>query len=354
MERHHSLIGSRNQNSFCVLLALLLAAAGSTFGQTAEQQTTIPHTAPVDDTVVKQRIQASYFIGPDDVLEIKVSDAPEISGRYRVTDEGELTLPMLPAPFKISGLTTLDLAKRITDALKAAEILKDPVVTVFVEQYYSRSVMVLGSVVKPGIYSLDKPTSILELLSLAGGLTPTAGNTLTISHKATHPTEQNAPTENHVQPTASATFSVELGKLLSGKDPSLNVEAQPGDVLTVATAAIVYVVGAVVKPGGFALQDSKSGLSVLKALALAEGFKPDAKASHAIIVRRSTSGQDREEIPINLAQTMNGKLTDQMLQADDILFVPESSFKKGSRRVADAALSAASTAVGYGYGVRIH
>lgn len=331
------------------VLAVLLVIAVSAFGQTSQK----PASAlPAAATPTPERIRGAYPVGPGDVLDIRVADAPELSGKYRISESGELTLPLISAPIKASGTSTVELARNIAQALKAAEILREPLVNVFVDQYKSRNVMVLGAVAKPGVYSLEKRTTVLELLSQAGGLMPTAGYTVTVAPKSIPPTGEELSVIVPA-PDAPTTMTIDLGKLVSGRDPSLNVEVHPGDVVSVPAAQIVYVVGAVGRPGGFPLQDAKSGLTVLQALALAEGFKSTASPGRAVIVRRSNDGKARQVIPVNLGRMMTGKLADRPLEGNDILFIPESSFKKGMTKLADAALSSASQVAGYGFGLRI-
>ena len=334
------------RSNLCTVL-FLFALGMTASGQTGQQ------TLPGPATSSAEKVRGAYPVGPGDVLEIRVADAPEISGKYRISEAGELTLPLVPTPLRAGGMSTLELSRSIAQALKAAEILREPLVNVFIDQYRSRNAMVLGAVAKPGVYSLEKRTTVLELLSMAGGLMPTAGSTLTIAPKSIPPTGEDLSASDRARLDSSAATTIDLSKLVTGKDPSLNVEVQPGDVVSVPPAQIVYVVGAVVRPGGFVLQDAKSGLTVLQALALAEGFKSTASPGRAIIVRRSSDGKNRHDVPVNLARMMSGKLADQPLEGNDILFIPESSFKKGIQKLGDAALAAASQAAGYGFGLRV-
>src|SRR5438876_491225 len=154
-------------------------------------------------------LYADYTIGPGDILGITIGDMPDVSGKYRVTDKGYVVLPMLPTPVKAEGLTALGLSKSIGEALRAAELLREPVVSVYVEEVRSRTVLVLGAVQKPSAYPLDKPhVTVLEALSMAGGLLPHAGNTVT-------------------QPRQEIPFNV--GKLMDGKIGDTQLE--PNDIL---------------------------------------------------------------------------------------------------------------------------
>jgi protein involved in polysaccharide export with SLBB domain len=126
-----------------------------------------------------------------------------------------------------------------------------------------------------------------------------------------------------------------------------------GDVITVSAAPVVFVVGAVVHPGAFTVQGPKAELTVLQAIAMAQGVLPTASQGKTVIVRQSSNESERKEIPIDLSDVIRGKGTDHVLMANDILFVPESGFKVGMRRIGDVAVRAASQVAGYGLGVRI-
>lgn len=272
---------------------------------------------------------SDYLIGPRDVLTISVADLPEIKDKVRVTETGYIVLPTLSNAVKAEGLTASELSERIARALRAADVLRDPIVSVYVEEFHSRTVTLLGSVMKPSIYPLAKPTTLLEALSMAGGLTPTAGSALTVIRK--NPAPGSEETKMDSGQLGGSSQAIDLGRLMLGKDPSLNMEVRDGDTISVSTAPIVYVVGAVNKPGGYALQDPNSGLTVLQALAEAQGYNSIAKPKESLIIRRSASGQDRQKISINLKGIMEGSLPDQWLEANDILFVPESGAKKNLR-----------------------
>jgi len=163
------------------------------------------------------------------------------------------------------------------------------------------------------------------------------------------PVESNV-TNNGPGQASESTQTIDLAKLMQGKDPSLNIDVRDGDVISVSTAPIVYVVGAVGKPGGFALQDPSSGLTVLQALAEAQGYNSVAKPKESLIIRRSASGDDREKIPIDLKAIMEGKLPDQWLEGNDILFVPESATKRNLRAWGNAFGNALITGVAI-YGI---
>ena len=143
-------------------------------------------------------------------------------------------------------------------------------------------------------------------------------------------------------------FNVELSRLTEMGDPILNVDLYPGDRVTVQRAGIVYVVGAVNKPGGFPLKTGQERMTVIQALALAEDIKPTAAQKRAMIIRKNPAKADgREEIAVNLTKVLEGHEPDSQLQANDILFVPDSAAKRALRRGAEAAVTAATWGVIY-------
>lgn len=335
----HSTFSYRTKALFlysrAVLLALVLIASlgAQTQNGTAPQT---PYTVPPPD----------YTIGPGDVLTIVCSYVTEIGGKVRVSEDGFIIAPGLPKPVKAAGLTPAALSASIAQELKTADIVREPIISVFVEEYHSRTISVLGAVAKPSIYPLERPTTILEAISLAGGLLPTAGGSLTLIRKGTE-----LPI-GHIKGD-STVVDIELGKLMAGSNPSLNLKVEPGDVLTVATAPVIYVVGAVVQPGGYVVEDPSSDLTVLQALAKAQGLKPAAAASRAMIIRRGEDGQQRKEIPIDLSDVFKGKGSDLDLKRNDILFVPESGTKKTLQALAQAAIAGVAGMATYGAGYRL-
>lgn len=330
---------------FSYAFLVLFAPVTPTFSQTVDHQ-------PSGEALVADEKGRDYPIGVGDVLNIAIVGAPESSGRFRVAATGSIMLPGLRQPIRADGLTAADLSKSIGEALKAAELLREPMVNVFVEQYHSRTISILGAVNRPGVYPLEKPTTLLEALSLAGGVAPAAGPTATILRRGPPPGTEGLAEADRAGFDNDWTQTVHLPKLMEGKDPSLNIELHPGDVVNVSTAPVVYVMGAVMRPGGFVLPDSRSGVTVLQALAMAAGLKPISGARRSFIIRRSASGNDRQEIPINVAKLMAGKLHDQALEPNDILFIPESGSRKALARVSEAAIGGLNTVAIYS-GIRV-
>jgi polysaccharide biosynthesis/export protein len=285
-----------------------------------------------------------YRIGTGDVLTLTVLDAPEFGGRFRVSDSGSIDIAGVPAKVHAEGLSAAELAGSVRQALIDAKQLRDPRVSVFVEEYHGRTVSVVGAVAKPAVYALQKRTTVLEALSLAGGALPNAGNTVTIVRGP-------ASAEATATPVGSVQI-IQMSKLARDTDFSSNVEVKNGDVISVSPAQVVYVVGAVVKPGGYIMSDPASGVSVVQAIALAEGLKSTAKHD-GLIVRQSTSDQARVEISVNFDQMMTGRATDQILAPNDILYVPASGAKKTLKAMSDVAMAAVNGIAIYGVGYRV-
>jgi len=286
-----------------------------------------------------------YKIGPGDVLSVTVTDAPEFGGRFRVSDTGVIQIAGANEPVMAEGLTPIELSQSIQKALMEAKQLRNPKVNVFIEEYHGRTITVLGSVSKPSVYSLSRRTNVLEALSLAGGALPNSGNTVTVIR---------GPASAEATGTAVGSVQIiDVARLTRGEDANANIEVRNGDVINVSPAQVVYVVGAVTKPGGFVLSNPSEGISVVQAVALAEGFKPVASRHQGLIIRQSTSQQGRREIPVDVERLMKGQETDIVLAPNDILYIPESGGKKTLKVMGDVAMAAVNGVAIYGLGYRV-
>jgi polysaccharide export outer membrane protein len=324
---------------FLILAAMVLM---SVVAADAQVSSTNRSTIPAPNRSADQptsNFYGGYQIGVGDILDIHVNDEEEISGRYQVDQSGKVKISLLSSPLDAAGTTTFDLASRISDELKKQQILRDPSTTVLILRAVTQNVSVLGAVVRPGVYPVEKPTSLLDVISQAGGLGPNAGNSLTIFHGSD--ASGSSATAASAASNGTPLATVNITDLLAAKNPALNLPVHSGDVITVNTAPVVFVVGSVGRPGAFAIQDRRSQMTVLQAVAMAEGPTPNASLGKTIIIRQSTSSSDRKEIPIDLKKVMNGKDSDKVLEANDILFVPQSGLKAGARRLGEMGTQAA-------------
>jgi len=330
--------------SLCFPLRLHSQAPGSS------SKTSVDGAAPRRPSLAPDAAgNADYMIDADDVLDIYVVDVPQLSRDYRVAPDGTLVLPLLASPVRARGLTLNQLSAVISQRLRAADMVDHANVLVSVKSSPAHAVAVAGAVRTPQIYPVLGPTTLLDVLSQAGGLAPDAGSTAIITRHDASLAASWLAGGSSVLP-ADGTLTVNLQKLLATGDPSLNPIVYPGDKVTVQRAGVVYVVGAVQRPGGFPMSNGREGMTVLQAVALGEGLKPTALRKKAMIIRR---GQDspngREEIPVDLQRILSGHAADPGLAANDILFIPDSASKRALRRGAEAAVQIATGVVIWGH-----
>lgn len=278
-----------------------------------------------------------YRLGPDDQVSIRVQDLDKLqldgTSAPRINVNGDLDLPII-GHVHAEGLTTDELKTAI--AGKLSNVLNNPSVSVSIVQYRNHPVSVLGSVRNPGVFQVAKTKRLLEVLSLAGGLATDAGDNVKISRlKTAGPLPLPNVTEDAA--TGYQVGTINVRPLMQATDPSLNIPIADGDVVYVAKAELIYVMGAVKRAGGFPLGD-RSQLSVLQAMSLAEGLSQVAAPGGARLLREQKPGQQRIEIPLNLKPILAGSAPDVPLQANDILFIPTSGVKVVSLRAAEAAI----------------
>jgi polysaccharide export outer membrane protein len=247
---------------------------------------------------------------------------------------------MLKHPIQASGLYPSELEASIGRELVASNMVVNPYVTVTVAEYQSRTISVSGSVRSPMVFQATAPTTLLEALARAGGLGTDAGNEILVT--TTQPGSDGKP--------ATMTRRVPVRALIDNADASLNFALTGGEEIRVPEAEKVYMVGNVKKPGAFLLQNSGE-TTVLQMVALAEGLAPYAN-KEAYIYRRQASG-GKEEIPLPLQQILDRKSPDVVLQANDILYVPDNKGKRMTMATIDRVIGFGTT-VGSGlliYGV---
>jgi polysaccharide export outer membrane protein len=279
----------------------------------------------------------AYHIGPEDRIEVRVFGAERLSGPFTVSDDGRLSLPLL-GPVQAAGYTPTELEHALEERLRAT-YMRDPHVTVQVTEMRSQAVSVIGAVRRPGIYQVAGSATLLELLSLAEGLTPEAGGRAWVLRAGTHRSQPwAAGSENAArEATLSAQDSVlevDLIALVEKGDARANLRIQPGDIVQVTPAGTVYVVGEVIRPGGYPLAGGRP-LTVLQALALAQGLSGTAAAGRSMIVRTAEDGS-RQEIPVDLGDVLDGSVPPPLLSAQDVLFVPDNEAKSVALGVVNA------------------
>jgi len=276
-------------------------------------------------------------------LHVDILDVPEFSQNYWVGNTGTIVMSILPGPIMAAGLTLPQFTAALSKELKDSGMVADPHVTITVGESKSRSVAITGAVKKPQVYPVFSQTTLLDALSQAGGLADDASSVAIVHRSDIAVHILGLDKINNVgdgqSDDALRTTTVDLKTLMENSQPKVNVAIYPGDRITVPRAGIVYVVGAVNKPGGFTMRSNSHGITVVQALALAEDTKPTALPKQTVIIRSNPEGpQERKQIPVDLKKVMQGKAPDPMLQAEDILFVPDSAGKRALHRGVEAAL----------------
>lgn len=262
--------------------------------------------------------QSHYVISPGDVLDISVFGASDLSQKAVVNSGGNVYMPLINY-VHVAGLHVEDAQTAVEQTYLSNGILKTPHVSIVITSYAS-GVVLMGEVVKPGIYPIVGAGKLFDILAEAGGTSANAGQVVTITHKGSTDSQT-------VMLTSDPTKSLEA-----------NVPVQQGDTIIVSKAGVVYVVGEVNAPSGF-LMDEKDQYTVMKVVAMAHGTTKLAKNSKARIVRRTPDGE--KEIPVPLDKILISKAPDMPMQSNDILFIPTNRGKMAAARGADVAISLA-------------
>jgi polysaccharide export outer membrane protein len=340
-----------------------------------------------------------YVIGSGDLVSVQVFDVPELSRDLRVSQTGTIGVPLIPVRLHVAGLTEVQAERKIVEVLEANGLVSHAEVSVAVREKKSKPITIVGAVAHPMVYSADRQITLVEVLAEAGGILSDAGDSVIITRpdrgslvgdsseppaitqqdSAPVPAQPVSPSANSgaaskptavdpvasqspVFPSATAppasepaqiappplsnTITVNLNQILEAGNMQNNIVLEPGDVVTVPHAGIVYALGAVAKPGGFTVSNDRGQLTTLKLLSLAGGLNRSAKSDHAVIVRKDSSGKQRE-VEVDLRKVMHFQAEDVQLRPSDILYVPNNAGKQAMIRAGELAL-------GVGTGVVIY
>ena len=326
-----------------------------------------------------------YTIGSGDLLNISVFDVPELSRDVRVTQSGSISIPLVPTRVHVAGLTEIQAQQVIADVLQADGLVSHPEVSVLVKEHKSRPITIVGAVVHPMVYDADQSVTLLEALAEAGGITNDAGDNIIITHprpafvmipnpeppSATAPGSADSetvpseapgngstdpksnsirprfrqprtrtrlrlspPRQPHPQASPSTVptplgniITINLNELLEHGVTQNNIRLQPGDIVTVPHAGIVYVLGAVNRPGGFVLSNDRTEMTTMKVLALAGGTTKIAKLDHAVIIRKDDQGK-QTETEVDLKKVLHQQTEDLPMRASDVLYIPDDHVKE--------------------------
>jgi len=324
-----------------------------------------------------------YTIGNGDLLSISVFDVPELTRDVRVSQSGTIGIPLVPARLHIAGLSEAQAEQMIADVLQANGLVSHPEVAVTVKEHRSRPITIVGAVQHPMVYEADRSVTLLEGLAEAGGIAPDAGDIIIVTraHSAIfervpnpEPISSAAPgaaisagdaTQTAPAPDANVTTAstspaafpsatglaqspspppdsnnqsgttpsygnittINLNELLETGDMRNNIPLRAGDVVTVPHAGIVYVLGAVNRPGGFVMANDRSELTTMKVLSLAGGLTKIAKLDHAVIIRKDGQGK-QTETEVDLKKILDQKSEDIQMRASDVLYIPDNRTKE--------------------------
>ncbi len=287
-----------------ILAALVISVVVTCFGQSPNQAVDKPGNE-------------LYRIGAGDVLEVRVFNRPQLSrDAVRVDNQGMIRMPMIEGEIRAACRSEAELAAEV--AKLYLKYQRNPHVDVFVKEFSSKPVAVMGAVDKPGQFQMQRRVRLLELVSLAGGPTDRAGKQILVAHS----TELSSCEQN--TPSAKDFDSYDLNATLRG-DSSANPFVQAGDIITVPEAQQVFVVGNVVRPSSIALKDK---MTVAQAIAVAGGTMDDAKKNQVRILRQVDGSMSKTEIIVDLEAITRHKANDVELLPNDIVEVPTSSGKR--------------------------
>jgi polysaccharide export outer membrane protein len=346
-----------------------------------------------------------YVIGSGDLLAIQVFDVQELSREVRVSQTGTIGIPLVPVRLHVSGLTEIQAQRKIAEVLESNGLVSHPDVSVTVKDRKSKPITIVGAVAHSMVYQADRQVTLIEVLAEAGGISNDAGDSVIITRLDTDPasdpeppvigsadaaptplpqgTPSSEPSASATAPRAPAdspepdatqhtagnissspplaksteapdplpppianTITVNLARILENGDTSSNIVLQPGDVVTVPHAGIVYALGAVTRPGGFVVSNDRGQLTTLKLLSLAGGLDHTAKSDHAVIVRHDSNGQ-QHEVEVDLKKVMKFEAEDVRLQPSDILYIPKSAAKQALIKTAELSIAIGSAVAIY-------
>ena len=308
---------------------VMLMACGATVLVRGQQ----PEQSPADKTVATNASKSQvaptpndddrYRIGAGDVLDIRILNRPNLSREaVRVEGNGMIRMPLIETEIQAACKTEGELAKEIADAY--TKYYRKPQVDVFIKEYHSRQVAVIGAVNEQSRFELQRRVRLLDLLTYAKGPSPKAGQTINVVHA---PRSQVCQTVDAATDDATAFSSYRLSDTLQG-DPRANPYIEAGDIVTLPEANQIYVVGNVFTPLTIPL---KEPITLSRAVAMAGGVKQDSKKDKVRIVRQEVGSSTRQEILVDLTAIEKKRAEDIALMPNDIIDVPTSGSKSFMR-----------------------
>ena len=304
---------------FAFLIIFSVTGCGGGYATKAEPLSDLPFQKKADkmnEAIVfgalhqQESLSEDYLIGADDVLEIEAYNVEELKKTVRVNSDGEIGLPLVGI-INVKGLTTSEAEKLI--AKKLEKYVEETLVTVFVKEYKSQRISVIGAVNKSQVFAVTGQRYLLDMLMMAEGLSKDAGNICYIIR----------PLLKNDSGNRSETMVVALDELLINGNLSLNIPVFAGDVINVPKGGIFFVDGSVRTPGAY---NMKGKTSLTQAIAMAQGVNADADLSDIRIFRETGRG-DREAVIADYDAIRTGQQADILIAENDIIIVPQSGIK---------------------------
>jgi polysaccharide export outer membrane protein len=315
------------------MLCLMVASSGLLFAQSGAKQSAASDSlqsqevrAQANSTGLAPASETQMRVGPGDLLEVHVFEAPEMTQTVRVNDLGDASFSLI-GRVHVGELTPDEARAVIAHYLVEGHFLVNPQVSVLIQEYGTQGVSVLGEVQKPGVYSILGNRTLLDVISQAGGTTAYAGSSVTVKRSSDGTMLTIPLTKNAESMLAS------------------DVRMQPGDKIIIPRASVVYVLGDVGRPGGFLMQNG-GRMTILQAVALAGGQNRTASMGSVRLIHKTATGYTDAQIP--LKKIMDGHEPDTELQAEDILYIPNSAAKSIFYRTAPSIIQSAAGAAVYG------
>ena len=274
----------------------------------------------------KRDLYRDYKIGPEDLLEISVFEEEKLNKTVRVSSQGNISLPLLGI-LRVKGLTANEVEKEIRDLL-SEKYLQDPHVSVFIKEYRSQRISVIGAVEKPGVFDITGQKTILDMLGMAGGLkggNENEAGQLLFLIRPPKPEDEPFKEKKDSDELTPKTFVIDLEELLVKGDLTLNLPLIDGDVINIPVSGKIFVGGEVKNPGGFPLKGKK--MTVSQAIVMAGGLTTEAKGSETKIFRYSGKETEKEIVSVNVYAIQKGQAEDPYLKENDITIVPKSGVK---------------------------
>lgn len=291
------------------LTGIFLLFTALTISVFSQQNMTTISSQQEEQQLAREYFIREYVIGPRDLLEIKVFELPEFDHTVRVSENGTITLPLI-GNVEVWGLTKEKLEKKLASLLD--KYVKNAQVSVFIKEYQSSRVAIIGAVEKPGMYELVGRQTLLQMISQAGGFKENAANEIYVLREGA---DGN-----------TASIAIDLEDLLLNGNQKLNIPIQPNDVINVPVdkLIIIYVFGEVRNPGALQVKRSQK-ITLLKAIAQAGGLTENASKRGITIKRKDVNGKE-VNIKVNLNDIIKGKTKDIPLKEGDVIIVKESVF----------------------------